>query len=483
MAAAGVIYTRISRDAEGEQVGVDRQRVDCIKLAERLGVEVLKVFTDNDTGASLQTKKSKVRHSYKEMIDLVREGGVTHIISYSNSRLTRRMAELEDLIQLSEKTGVQIHTVVSGNDDLSTADGQMVARIKASVDAAEAKRISERMKAALRHKAQSGEPRVTSHRPFGWLPDGKTLDPVEAPFIREAVEDLLAGVPLNHIKKRWESLEVKTPSGGSIWHWSTLYNVLTSWRIAGFRTYNGELVRDENGEPVVGAWTPIITLEEREKLLLQFKARSLTKKRSGKYLLSGLLRCGECGMSMWGSTKAGKHKNNQYVCSSGTGHVSIDAGKLETVMLLELYAHLINRQMKQDSAIQIQPAQPWEGQERLAAVTKQIEELLSAFRSELLSGEIVFPQIQSLERERDELRRERDLFLSAQASPERQIKTGEDISSFMHEADSLPWERKQAVLRQELETVVIQKGVRGVRSRDKEVFRSRVRIVWKPTAG
>jgi site-specific DNA recombinase len=40
------------------------------------------------------------------------------------------MLELEDLIKLHEETGVIFQTVVSGQDDLSTSDGRMVACIK-----------------------------------------------------------------------------------------------------------------------------------------------------------------------------------------------------------------------------------------------------------------------------------------------------------------------------------------------------------------
>jgi site-specific DNA recombinase len=40
---------------------------------------------------------------------------------------------VERLITAHDRTGVEFRTVVSGRDDLSTADGRMVARTKASV--------------------------------------------------------------------------------------------------------------------------------------------------------------------------------------------------------------------------------------------------------------------------------------------------------------------------------------------------------------
>lgn len=328
------IYCRISRDGEGESVGVQRQEKDCRALAARLGLTVVQVYTDNDTGASDRTKKSKVRHSYAAMIDAVERGTVRHVIAYSNSRLTRRMSELEELIRLHERTGVVFHTVVSGQDDLATADGRMVARIKASVDAAEADRISERMKTALRHKAMSGEPRVTSHRPFGWMPDGKTLDPVESALIRRGVDDLIRGVPLNVIRKQWTEAGVRTPAGRTTWHWPNVKGILTSWRAAGIRTYNGDVLRDAEGNFVEGQWEAIVTMEERERALAMIQGRKITNRREGKYLLTGLTVC-ECGRRMWGQKTHSNQRSTQYACSDPSRHISITADRLDVLVMTE----------------------------------------------------------------------------------------------------------------------------------------------------
>jgi site-specific DNA recombinase len=52
---------------------------------------------------------------------------------------------------------VTIRTVVSGDDDLSTADGRAVARTIAAWDAAEAERSSERIKRQKRQRSEKGE--------------------------------------------------------------------------------------------------------------------------------------------------------------------------------------------------------------------------------------------------------------------------------------------------------------------------------------
>jgi site-specific DNA recombinase len=150
------IYCRISKDREGEALGVNRQEEDCRKLADRLGALVGRVYIDNDISASTRSKKR--RPEYEDMLEATRHGDWDLILSYSNSRLTRRPLELEGLIVLHERTGVRINTVVSGSDDLSTADGRMIARIKAAVDAAEAERTAERVARALQQRRENGKP-------------------------------------------------------------------------------------------------------------------------------------------------------------------------------------------------------------------------------------------------------------------------------------------------------------------------------------
>lgn len=91
MAGTAAIYTRISKDREGEALGVSRQESQSRELAQRLGVEVVAVFSDNDVSAS--RRSGKPRPAFAEMLSRARAGEFTHIVAYSNSRLTRRVRE------------------------------------------------------------------------------------------------------------------------------------------------------------------------------------------------------------------------------------------------------------------------------------------------------------------------------------------------------------------------------------------------------
>lgn len=225
------IYCRISEDREGLEVGVQRQETDCRDLAERLGYTVPDdlVFIENDVSAS--TRSNKPRPLYDQVMAAARRGEVQAILAYSNSRLTRRPMEVEDLIRLYEQTGVRVRTVVSGDDDLSTADGRMVARIKGNVDAAEAERTSERVKRARAQAVAEGRWRG-GPRPYGFEFDGVTIREDEAEVIRWATRQLLEGRSIRALVHELNERGVPSTSGRA-WATNALRGMVLRPRNAG----------------------------------------------------------------------------------------------------------------------------------------------------------------------------------------------------------------------------------------------------------
>src|SRR4051812_2434778 len=95
------IYCRISSDPRDLAVGVERQEQDCRALAARNGWQVGAVYVENDTRAS--TRSTNQRPQYAEMLKRAHRGEFGAVVAYSNSRLTRRPREAEDLIELAER--------------------------------------------------------------------------------------------------------------------------------------------------------------------------------------------------------------------------------------------------------------------------------------------------------------------------------------------------------------------------------------------
>lgn len=480
------IYCRISRDAEGDGEGVERQERLCREIADRLHLNVVEVYTDNDIGASDRTSDTKQRTAYKQMIADARVGNFHHLLAYSNSRLTRRMLELEDLIQLHEQSAVVIHTVASGDDDLSTSDGRMVARIKASVDAAESDRIAERQRAASLHRALQGKPKLQRQRAFGWEDDGLTIRESEAAHIRAAVEKLKQGASVTQIRHEWERAGIKTAAGNAEWPWQTINRVLVGWRTAGVRTYHREPLRDSTGELVMGEWEAIITLKDREDALVMLRQRSIKKVRQGTWYLSGKVRCGMCGGKMYGQLT----DTPTYGCKPGNGHNIITADKLETYVQLELNRHITERLRKTRTiSTNNEPEQStdWPQQDELDRTNAQIEELMGAYQAGRLSGEIVFPQVDELDQKRQVLRTERDDHYAKQAEPKKEDDRIERLkwASKNLMAPIFPTDDEETVahktllMQNELDTVIIHKGKRGRAGWGPETFKSRIEIIWR----
>jgi DNA invertase Pin-like site-specific DNA recombinase len=287
MSGGAAIYLRISDDREGRELGVTRQREDCTRIADRLGVPVVEVFTDNDIGASTRTRKGKRRADYLRMIRDAHGGRFDTIIAYTSSRITRRPREWEDLIELAEQRGVRFAYVASPEFDLNTSAGRMMARMMAAKDAGEAEDISERTRRAMRQLAEAGEPNG-GRRAFGYTADGRELVEAEAAAVRKAYASLLAGRTLTGIAGDLNAAGHTTTVGGP-WKHNSVRLMLRNARYAGIREYQGRRFP--------AAWPAVVgedTWQAACVLLANPGRRTNGVGGARKWLGTGLYRCGRC---------------------------------------------------------------------------------------------------------------------------------------------------------------------------------------------
>jgi site-specific DNA recombinase len=296
MSGSAVVYSRISSDPEGRAVGVERQEADCAKLAKRHGYTVVDVYRDNDVSAS--TSSTKPRPGFDAMLARVRQGDIAAVIAYSNSRLTRRVREYLDLIDLHRQTGVTFRTVVSGDTDLSTADGRGVALTLATWDQAEAERTAERVRRAKADtKARGSYP--GGPRPFGYEADGVTLRPVEAALLQQAADAVLDGAPLGRIVREWNTAGIRSTRGHE-WRPQSLRKAL-------IRPRNAGLVENA-GDYVTAVWPPLLERDRWEAVVAVLEdpgRRTNGGRHTPQWLLTGIAVCGVCGKTMRHSISRG----------------------------------------------------------------------------------------------------------------------------------------------------------------------------------
>ncbi|MFI9721677.1 recombinase family protein [Streptomyces sp. NPDC052396] len=326
MTTRAAIYVRISQDRGGAGLGVARQEEDCRALCARKGWEVVEVYPDNDVSAY----SGAPRPNWQKMLADFHEGLIDAVVCWHVDRLTRSPRELEDVIDLADRSGLELATV-TGEIDLATPTGRMIARMLGAAARHEAEHKAERQKRQRRQAAEAGKVAGGGKRPFGYEDDRVTIRDSEAEVIRDGVRRVLANESLASICRDWQAKGVVSPAGKP-WKTHGLRRLLASARISGRREHtprsSWEGTRPLLGEIVADAvWPGIVSHEhsDRVRKILSDPTRRRdvegTTRRS--YLLSGVLRCGKpkedgkpCGWGMIGRPRSGVPR---YVCPNTPG--------------------------------------------------------------------------------------------------------------------------------------------------------------------
>jgi site-specific DNA recombinase len=304
MVRAG-IYARISSDREGDNLAVSRQLADCEALAARREWSVVERYVDSDISAY----SGKRRPEYLRMLEDIEAGAVVAVVVYHADRLHRHPRELEDFIDLCQRTRTRIATV-SGDLDLSTHEGQLLARITGAVARKESDDKSRRIRRKHEELAAAGKPSGGGTRPYGYGADKRTVRAEEAEVIRECAHRVLAGDSLRSICLGLNERRVTTATGKE-WTPQTLRRMLMAPRISGQRAHHGEIVAKAE-------WPAIITARQTEQLQAKLRdpARR-TNRASRRYLLTQLLRCSHCRAML--VSRPRDDGTRRYVCASGPG--------------------------------------------------------------------------------------------------------------------------------------------------------------------
>ncbi len=326
------MYLRISQDRSGLSTAPERQREDCLKLAEAHGWTIVEEYIDRDRSAwtdSERRRRPSPRERYEAMLEDIQSGNFDAIVCYHQSRLSRSPAEFEEFLQICSRSGVKKFRTVTGHTDLDNDDSVMIARIFAAVASNQSATSSRLLRRKNEEKAALGLPHISGMRPYGYELDRMTVRESEAKVIRVIAERFIAGESLFSLATWLGANEIRTATGTNSWRTPTLRNLLKSPRIAGLREHRGEVVG-------AAAWPAIITLEQHEQIKHRLRLSASRSERSPRrYLLSGRVFCGLCGAKMFSSPDAGRRR---YGCRNGPdfagcGRIFINADPLEALIV------------------------------------------------------------------------------------------------------------------------------------------------------
>ncbi|MFC7925487.1 recombinase family protein [Microbacterium laevaniformans] len=282
------IYTRISKDLEGSELGVKRQEDDCRREAERRGWSVVQTYTDNDVSAT----RSKTRPAYERMLQDIRSGYLEAIVVWAVDRLTRTPRELEDVIDLADRYGL-VFANVGGTIDLGTPEGRAMARQMGTFARLEVENQARRLRRKFQEKAEKGEPH--GYPPYGYeRVDGRDIPrPAEAAIIKECARRALMSESLRSIAADLNRRGVHGPKSPQ-WNTTIIRQILMRPSNAGLRQHRGRII----GKATT---IPILTEETHAQLVAMFTDPSRRSNNDGptpKYLLAGIAICGRCGGRM-----------------------------------------------------------------------------------------------------------------------------------------------------------------------------------------
>lgn len=318
------IYTRQSLDRTGEGLGVARQETECRRHADYKGWDVAHVISENDTSASVGK-----RPGYTRLTGMIESGSIDGVVVLRIDRLLRKMTDLEDLIELVERTGCLISTV-EGDVDLTQVMGRTMARFMATVARAEVETKSARQKLSNEQRAKSGRPHA-GRRAYGYESDGMTVREDEALVLKDMAHRFLNGWTYTEIAAHLNESGLTTALGNRFVP-VAVRQLLMRKRYAGLREYNGTEYQ--------GIWPPIFDIDTYERIQLRVRQRSEAfshRPKGRRYLLTGWLVCGGCGERMNGGVQkaydTGIRRTSYRCCREfGCGKVSRGAIPLEHLL-------------------------------------------------------------------------------------------------------------------------------------------------------
>lgn len=319
------IYARISSDRDGNELGVRRQIVDCEKLAERKKWTIVDRYVDNDVSAY----SGRVRPEYRRLLEDITSGLIDAVVVWHSDRLHRQPKELEEFFEVIDAAGGTKLASVSGELDLATDDGRLMARITGAVARKESDDKSRRIKRKAEEIALQGRATGGGHRPYGYEDDRVTIRASEASIIRECATRFLAGDAVRAICADLDARGVRTVSEKT-WQVQTMRRMLMSARISGQREHRGVIVAGAE-------WPGIITPAETTRIRAIFSDPSRrTNRTARRYLLVRLLRCGLCGETL--VSRPTGDGTPRYICArgvgfSGCGRLYIKAATLEALVV------------------------------------------------------------------------------------------------------------------------------------------------------
>lgn len=418
-------------------------------------------YIDNDKSAF---KPEVFRDAFEAWLQDFIDDKNDGIAGWDLDRIFRQNTDLERVIKaycdayFKRKRPKPVLWLSSMTLDLTDPDGQTVARMLVAVANQSSAKTVKRVTDFYRDEALKGN--IFSNYPAFYRNKDGSINAERAAITLKAIEDVFGGVRPTAVADGWRTKGITTARGGHA-NGETVRRILIAG-IAGLAVYRKELLIGEDGMPIKRVDGGLIDETTWRALCKMLETKPGRRRKPTKALLSKFLRCGLCGSRMVRNRRSDSYfmYGCQSVDAGGCAKVAISGPRLDKQITALVLAYL-------SQSIDAVEEKPFEDQARLDEVTAKISELISAYRTGVMSGSIVFPSIKQLEDE------QRDL----QAQAAKHVRMKRKVTTAADEWDHIGLERQQAIISEVFDVNVVMPASnpkRGVyeAERAKPVWRS-----------
>jgi site-specific DNA recombinase len=479
-------YVRISDDDKDEhgnltREGVKEQEADCRHLADDLSailgvtLVIVRVYDDNNITAA---DEHVTRPDFEQMLKDLEAGVIQGFLFSHADRVARLELDAARVTRLFRMNPRYLGRSVKGGTDLSTDEGRAMFVVQAVMGGMEVSATRRRVTRRNRSAAEAGKVHG-GKRAFGWEADRKTLRDWEASLIAKAVRDIPKGKTIGTIRREWiEAGVTPTAEGKGPLRDHTVLTRIINPRVCGYRVYlpaqdrreakvlwlPDHVLHNDDGQPVIGDWDPIVRPEEWRACVATLEERRTTRRDHefsrlhAKYLLSGIARCGECGSRLYGKVQTGD-TIHRYLCikrEGGCGGIKRAGPPLDDLvetLFLEATRVALGPVEHDDIDDTVYDA-------RITQLRGEIKDAMTRRKPghpQRISTSAAMDLVSELE---DEIA---DLTYKARALTAAKVKRQNDAPSLLEEWESYTIDMKRDRLRRDISAIVVNKTRRGAR--------------------
>ena len=311
-------YCRVSTDSEEQLSSYENQLAYYTeKIMKEPGWTMAGVFADEGiTGTSTCKRKEFLR-----MIRQCRQGKIDMILAKSVSRFARNTVDTLNFTRELRGLGIPV-IFEEQNINSIYPESEFLITLHGAFAQAESESTSSRVRWGKRQAMKSGRATMHYERLLGYErgPDGKpVIVPDQAEIVRFIYDRYLAGDTTREIKAALEAQGAPTVSGKKLWMASHIRSILTNEKYCGDVLLQKTFIQDCISKKVIpntgqlpkyliqNHHEGIVSRETFDAVQLEIARRNAKAgatrkstptgrgKYSGKYVLSNLLFCGECG--------------------------------------------------------------------------------------------------------------------------------------------------------------------------------------------